>query len=271
MILPTFSEEQLLSELLKDYEQIKRIAKKQSEAYLFKVKKSGRYIRETEYVPYTVKTTLHNEWGLLFDYNQTKHIPWRFRACCIVESDKKTKDYYVLRGLSSAKPYFVKFTSHALKRYKERNKLECYDIDLGSMACFSFEHKETAICMRFVDIKYNKLLIETDDADVIDDMSFIVLTNRGVYFATQTPCGNYIFKTYVSSSMGIREAQNFHMNKTSKWSKEGELLDYMIILHQYYNKAFSNKEILDNYLFRVINKDDEMTLDDKSAFVLLNS
>jgi hypothetical protein len=102
MILPTFSEEQILSELLIDYKQIKKYSKKKADAYLLKVKKSGRFVRDTDFESYTVKTGLNNVWNVEFEYDQTKKIPWLFRACCIVEGDKKSKDYYLVTqwGLS---------------------------------------------------------------------------------------------------------------------------------------------------------------------------
>ena len=120
MILTTFTEEQLLSELVIDYKRIKRIAKNKADAYLFKAKKSGRFIRDTEYESYTIKTVLNNKWNVEIEYDQRKKIPWLFRACSIIESDKKTKDYYIVRGVNS-KPYYIKITSHALKRFKDRN------------------------------------------------------------------------------------------------------------------------------------------------------
>ena len=98
MILSTFSEEQILSELVKDYKQLKRSAKKIADAYLLKSKKRGHFIRDTEYDSYTVKTVLNNKWNLEIEYDQRNKIPWLFRACCIVESDKNTKDYYIVRG-----------------------------------------------------------------------------------------------------------------------------------------------------------------------------
>ena len=155
MILPTFSEEQILSELLIDYKQIKKYSKKKADAYLLKVKKSGRFVRDTDYKSYTVKTGLNNVWNVEFEYDQTKKIPWLFRACCIVEGEKKTKDYYLVRGVNSENPYYVKITSHALKRHKERNNFDKYHLDLSTYACWVFEHRETAVCMRFIDIKFS--------------------------------------------------------------------------------------------------------------------
>ena len=55
MILPaTYSEKEILSELIGDYFIVKKFAKKIADAYLLKAKKSGRFIRDIEYNSYSV-------------------------------------------------------------------------------------------------------------------------------------------------------------------------------------------------------------------------
>ena len=139
------------------------------------------------------------------------------------------------------------------------------------MASLVFEHREIGICMKYIDLKYNQLLQGMDDIDEIDDLSYIVLVNRGVYYATKTPCGNYIFKTYISSLMGITEVFNFRKKNNTKWAKEGELLYYMLIAHQYYNKSFYDKEVLENSLYSVIKKGEVIELKSDSAIILLKN
>lgn len=271
MIISTYTEKEVLSELLSDYKVIKRMAKKHADRFLRKVQKGGRYIKETEYESCSIKTVLNNKWEVEFEYDQTKKIPWLFRACCIVEGHNKTKDYYILRGINTDKPYYVKVTSHALKRNKERNNLERFGISTNTLACWVFEHRETALSLRFVDIKFNQLLKNMVDADDIDNMSYIVLTNRGVYYALKTPEGNYVFKTYISTLMGFTEMMNYAKGIKTKWSKEGELLFHMFILHQYYNKHLYEKDILDNWLYSVIDKDEDFKMDDNSPLILLRN
>lgn len=43
MILSTYTEEQILSELIEDYKRIKRLVKKKADNFLLKAQKSGRY------------------------------------------------------------------------------------------------------------------------------------------------------------------------------------------------------------------------------------
>lgn len=272
MILPTFSEEQILSELLQDYKNnVKRVAKKKADEYLLRVKKSGHFIRETEYQSWTLNTKLNNKWNIEIEYDQTKKVPWLFRACCIVESDKKTKDYYLIRGVNTENPYFIKVTSHALKRAKERNKLDKFHISQETYACWTFEHREIGVCMRYVDIKFNMLLQNMNDTDEISDMSYIVLVNRGVYYATKSKQGNYVFKTYISSVMGVSEVLKYLIKKSSKWSKEGELLHNMVIVHQYFNKFLYDKEVLNDMLYSVIDRNQEIVLNENSPIILLRN
>lgn len=197
---------------------------------------------------------------------------WAFRACCIVEGDKSTKDYYIVRGIKTEKPYYVKVTTHALLRYKERNKMEGIDgLTLGELACLTFEHRETAICVRYVDTKFNLLLMKFDDFDHLKDMSYLILTNRGEYYGLRTFEGNYIFKTYISTSMGILEWINYRKGKTTKWNKEGELLSHLLVLHQFYNKFLYDKDVLERDLYSVFNKDEEYEMKKDSPFIILKN
>ena len=270
MILPTYTEKEILSELISDYHKVKKFAKKKATEHLLRVQKKGSFIREEEGYLSFFTSPSNNTWRILIDYNQKNKIPWVFRACCIVEGEKKTKDYYIVRGLNTEKPYFVKVTTHALLRYKERNKMKGMDdIALSELACVTFEHRETAICVRYVDTKFNMLLMRFDDLEDLDNLSYLILTNRGEYYGQRTSEGNYIFKTYISTSMGILEWLNYRKGKNSKWDKEGELMDHLLILHQYYNKSFYDKDVLERGLYSIFNKDEKYELKKDSPFILL--
>ena len=271
MILPTFTEEQLLAELVVDFKRVKRLTKRYADEYLQKSKKKGRFIRDTEFQSFTITTVLNNKWNVEIEYDQRNKIPWLFRACCIIESDKKTKDYYIVRGVNSDKPYYIKITSHALKRVKERNNYGRFNIPMGTLACWTFEHRETAICMKYLDSKYHQILMNMDDADEIVDVSYLVLTNKGFFYATKTPSGNYIFKTYISSLMGLKELLNFHKNKATKWTREGELIYYMIFVHQYYNIEQYDDVMLNEFLYSVYKKGEELQLEKNSPIILLKN
>ena len=234
------------------------------------VRKRGSFIRETEGYISTFKTPSNNTWTVLIDYNQKNKLPWVFRACCVVEGEKKTKDYYIVRGINTKEPYFVKVTTHALLRYKERNNLEEIDgLKLAELACLTFEHRETAICVRYVDTKFNLLLTKFDDLDDLNDMSYLTLTNRGEYYGQRTSEGNYVFKTYISTSMSLLEWFNYRIGKNTKWKREGELLNHLLVFHQYYNKSLYSKEVLEKHLYTIFKKDEEYEMNADSPFILL--
>jgi len=272
MILSTYSEKEILSELIGDYSIVKRLVKKRSDKHLFQVQKRGSFIRETEGYVCDIMTSSNNLWKVLIDYNQKKKIPWVFRACCVVEGEKGTKDFYIVRGINTDKPYFVRVTTHALFRYKERNNLEGIDgITLAELACLTFEHRETAICVRYFDTKINLLLTKFDDLDDLKDMSYLIITNGGEYYGLRTSEGNYVFKTYISTSMGLVEWLNYRRGKNSKWNKEGELMDHLLLLHQYYNKSLYDKDLLERHLYSVFDKDMEYEMREDSPFILLRN
>lgn len=272
MILPTYTEKEILSELIADFKSVKRIAKKKADYHLLQVRKKGSFIRETEAYISTYQTTSNNTWTIVIDYNQKNRIPWFFRACCVVEGEKKTKDYFIVRGINTDEPYFVKLTTHALLRYKERNNLDGIDgLKLAELACLTFEHRETAICLRYVDFKFHQLLMEYVDTDDLTDMPYLILTNRGEYYGQRTPEGNYVFKTYISTSMGLTEWQNYRKGKNTKWKKEGELIDLMLTIHQYYNKNLYDEEVLEKDLYTVFPKGVELERQVNSAVFLLKN
>lgn len=272
MILPTYTEKEILSELIADYSIVKRLAKKKADYHLSQVRKKGSFIRGTEGYVSTFKTTSNNTWTVLIDYNQKNKIPWVFRACCVVEGEKKTKDYYIVRGINTDSPYFVKVTTHALLRYKERNNLDRIEgLTLAELACLTFEHRETAVCVRYVDTIFNRLLMKFDDLDDLNGMSYFILTNRGEYYGMRTSEGNYVFKTYISTSMGLFEWLNYRKGKNTKWNKEGELMNHMLIIHQYFNKTLYDKDILEQDLYSVLNKDEKYEMTKDSPFTLLKN
>ena len=110
-----------------------------------------------------------------------------------------------------------------------------------------------------------------EDADKSENVSYLVLTNRGIYYALRTLGGNYILKTYISTSMGLKEIKNYQKGKYSKWEREGELLDLMVTLHQYYNKQLYDKDILEHDLYTVIKKGEELERKENSPLILLRN
>lgn len=268
MIISTYTEEHILAELLKDYPAVKRFAKKIADKYLMKVQKSGGFIRKDEFWSIPFRSENNNNWFITLVYNQSNKIPWYFSSCCIVEGPKRSKDYYVVRGVNTDSPYFVQFTTHALLRFRERNN-EDEGRPLEDFATQAFAHRETAIAAPYVDIKYQMLLAKMEDSAELEGMNYFFLTNIGIYYGYKTPGGNYIFKTFVSTNMAFGELRNLLKDKSTKYKKEAMNLHYMSTLHMYYNKFLYDEEVLDAFLYREIGKDTEFELNKNSPIFLL--
>ena len=71
--------------------------------------------------------------------------------------------------------------------------------------------------------------------------------------------------------MSLLEWLNYRKGKNTKWNKEGELLNHLLILHQYYNKSFYDKDVLENGLYSVLNKDVKYEMKKDSPFILLKN
>lgn len=272
MIIPTYTEKEILAELIADYSAIKKGAKKRVDKIMQQLKSTGSFVKEIYVDIYMVESLLNNKWNVEIECNPRKKTPWWFRACCIVEGKNKTKDYYLVRGLNTEQPYFVKLTAHAVKRIRERADFNISGYQTPALlACLTFAYRETALCTRYVDLKFLPLLNNMDDTDENKDRSYIVLTGKGTFYAVRTPEGNYIFKTYITRMMGFKEIINFSKGKNSKWSREGELLSSMLIFHQYYNKHLYSRKMLDTMLYAVIPKDSVLERAEDSPILLLRN
>lgn len=268
MIIKNSSEKQILGELTEDIQYVRKQAKKLAEKSLIDIRNRGAFVREDEgHIKYYTSKN-NNKWFLFIIINQTKRIPWFYGACCIVEGENRTKDYYLLRGLSTNKPYYIKLTTHAMKRFAERNNLDGEGI-LEVFAAKVTAHRETAICQRFIDLKYETFLMNMDDTHDITDMSYFVLCSCGVFYANRTQEGNYTFKTYISVQMALDEMMKTLKKTKSKWDREGRFLYYLIDVHQYYNKWLYDEEDLEHFLYRDFGRDVEFELKDNSAIYLL--
>jgi hypothetical protein len=185
-----------------------------------------------------------------------------------VEGEKKSKDYYVVRGLNTEKPYFIKFTTHALKRFRERNNI-LESTPLEFLATHAFAHKETPIASAFMDIKLQLLMGKMEDETEMQDLSYIVLCNIGVFYAYKTPLNNWVFKTYVSTKMAFEELENAIKKKHTKYHDEGVQLYYIVHVHQYFNKFLYDRETLDNMLYKEVGKNYEFELKETNMVIAL--
>ena len=267
MIIAGSPEEQILSELKEDIVSVKRHAKKLAEKELRALQKRGISSHDEDYFAAYVTSKNNNDWFFFVVVAQGEKIPWAYSACCIVEAENNSRDYYVIRGLNTEQPYFIKYTTHALKRYKERTGIE----DEGVMefyAAHMFYHRETGICVKFTEMKYLLMFRGMDDAEDLTDMSYMAMFHGGIFLAKRTPLGNYIFKTYISTEMAKKEMDRDVDGKPTKYKNESEMVFFALHLHQYYNKNLYSEEALNNVLYASLGKDFRFK-EDKSMYLLL--
>jgi hypothetical protein len=257
MILPSYSEQEILIELTEDYKYVKKKAKKVATDYMQNALKRGSYIRESQYDISTVKSKNGNNWRILVTINQTNKIPWYFSSCCFTEGDKRSKDFYLLRGTNTDKPYFIKITSHALKRFKERNPIEgVFDekdgFDLEDIPCLLLFHRETIICARYFEKDFKGSILDIGSADMLSEKSCVFLMSRGNFFGERSENGNYLFKTYISVDMAYNEFKNVADGKYTRWENEAHVLHAMLYLHQFYNEELYRKRKRSKYLYKIV-------------------
>ena len=121
MIVPSYTDERILQELMDDWPGVKRKAKKLGEQLLARMPKS-RIGLEKDRVE--GNTTLHtskngNQWRVSA-YCKHGSTAWWSVCYCEVENDHGTKSYYYLRGMNTPKQYYVHVIPHAIKRIRER-------------------------------------------------------------------------------------------------------------------------------------------------------
>ena len=80
-----------------------------------------------------------------------------------------------------------------MKRFVERNNFDCEGF-LEVYASGVFAHREIGICQRFIDFKYEAILMNVDDTHEISDMSYFVLCSRGVFMLIERNKGTIYSK-----------------------------------------------------------------------------
>lgn len=202
MILPTLSEGQINEELKSDYKWLKVELKKVQQRLEKKLRKAdlvkGERVYEIE-----VTSPANNRWYAQLNLNLQRNPQSHFHSHCIVESDHGTLDYYMLRGLTFGGEYFVKVTSHTIKRIKERlPQLE--SLNPNRVCSKLFQHRECGSAMKLTDLRFLRIVEESPDTK---DVSLLVITMLGIFFAYHTPGNNVVFKTFISVDMLHRDIE----------------------------------------------------------------
>ena len=202
MIIPSLSEERILEELIFDRKIMANEAKKLAKKAILRQQNAGRDGIDDDIIIYKHFTTTknHNTWILDIAINMAKNPKWHHQAVCVVESERGTKDFYYVRGFSNNKPYFIKVSSHALKRFKERGIEERLNgqvnIDAFYFAPKLFALGEIITWMKVTDIEFMSVLLEAEDSHEITSLFY---TQLGCFLGYETERGNYDFRTLIKN------------------------------------------------------------------------
>lgn len=241
MIVPGLSEDKLLAELVADKECIARKVRKIAREKILRLQKSGRDgINEELGYTYEISNIVYNNtWRVALFINMAKNPKWYHLSVCCVESGQGTKDYYFVRGFSQKKPYYIKVSSHAMKRFIERafttvSKEKVAGIDLAPIL---IRKGEVITWMKVADPKLWKYTINNEEENELIKLFY---TFYGCYLGCETENGNYVFKTYLNKNTNFK-----------KWGEKESMLTCKYA-HMVFNESFYDKKFIENIM------DDEM-------------
>ncbi len=255
MILQNFSEEMILQELLTDYKIISKEAKKIAQKEVLHQLKIGHDgIDEDISILRDLTTTkLHNKWLLVVVINMSKKIKWFHQSVCCVESSRQSKDYYIVRGFSNNKPYYIKISSHVLKRCRERLfigrlKYDTKNLPAGFLTPLIIKKGEIIPWMKITDPRFLKITLESDDRY---EISTLFYTAIGCFLGYETKNGNVEFNTFLNN------------NNLLKKPEENVALYMCGLAHMVFNKKLYSKEQIEEVL------SDDSTIPDDIAEVMM--
>ena len=250
MIVSTFTEQEILNELVADFtKSVKPFAKKVARKYL-SANKAAFTVGSTLVLDYFYLTSRNNnKWCVIISYTKDKRASWSCSACCVTQGEHRSNDYHIVRGLSET-PYYIKLSSHVVKRLQERGrKLPAPSHEF--LPCMIFLPHETGISMNYFSSKY------IGHFDLLDGVKFdsthakMVLTKNGVFYAFRTDNGNFHFKTFVSPEMTLSNKGKV-VDDCLGLDKEAFFTLSCFALHQYWNKHLYTKAALEMFLYKFL-------------------
>jgi len=201
MILHTTTPTEINRELKKDLEWIVASVKKKAKKLKMKIIASGITHREVV-EEYPITSPLNNRWFVTYSFCLNRKIQLQIKACCIVESEYGTPDYFILRGLTFGSEYHIRITSHTISRMKERD-IRFRDMSAGQTANSIIPYGEDGMGVYTREENIPKSLeewLEKKDGR----KNLFMTTSTGVFFGFQEIIGghgNLTIKTFVTPDM----------------------------------------------------------------------
>ena len=236
MILSGMSEDKILEELIFDKMIVAREAKKIAKKNITRFLKQGRdgIDEEFEY-NYKIHTRKNNNsWSCKVLVNMVKKPYWCHYSTCIVESETGQKEFYFVRGFSNQSPYFIRVTSHAMRRFKERGVDEVLNIETDSpgsdYAGTIFQKGEVVTWLKVVDPKFWKIV---SPFSCSSEFTTLFRTLHGCYLGNITEKGNCEFKTFLGRKEELKKIGETEAMKMCK------------VAHIIFNKSIYDKSVFD--------------------------
>ena len=235
MILPGLPEDQILTQLIYDKKVVAREAKKMALKYILRFKREGLIGVNKDYdFEINIKTTKYNNtWKIVVVVNMARPPFWMHFAACEVESEYGSKDFYLIRGFSNKTPYFIKISSHVLKRFRERGIESKLNIELEHrgdiFAPMIIRKGEVITWMKISESKFWKIISESEDKSALTSLYY---TCYGCYLGNETENGNIIFKTFLSNEGELKKLGETETMEACKYAHFG------------LNRAFYNAEMI---------------------------
>lgn len=201
MIVPSYTDERILQELMKDWPGVKRKAKKLGEKLLGMMPK-GRIGLETDHIQgcHTLHTSKNGNSWRVSAYCEVGSKVWWSVCYCEVENDRGTKSYYYLRGMHRPKQYYVHVIPHAIKRIRERwitTERELLFADKTTREIMNWAVFDRHECGIFFAAGKIRKGVFQPFTDLDGNTPGVVIVKSGYFYARRTPLGNFIFKTYL--------------------------------------------------------------------------
>ena len=222
MILPTYTEDDILRELLDDYKSVTNKAKKIAMKEIEKMKRYGSS-KAAQLSSHYIRSKNGNKWHLTIACSLKSKPGWSHRQHCIVELGNGLRDIYYLRGQRFGKPYFVMITTHALHRMRERfcpkdgKEVESNpDVMVDTIA---FHPSEQGV---FQYLTPPHLATKIEQEKHGSKVGGLALTRAAAFVGYRTDKGNYLFLTF----LGVKQMED---------SKKKYLFLYLKLLYMNLN------------------------------------
>jgi len=217
MIVPSYTDEMILKELMDDWPSVKRQAKKLSQA-LLKAMPKGRIGQDADLMRRKAgrfRSKNGNTWivSVACAHGSTQ---WYSVCYAEVENGYGTKSIFYLRGMNTRRPYYVELIPHAIRRIRERYQsgqaLVFAESDIYKLCMMAvFDRHECGIFLAAGKVGRDGHFNGFTDKD--GNTPGVVLNKNSMFYARRTPSGNFIFKTFIQpvAEEGSRKKEFYNM------------------------------------------------------------